>query len=41
MSVFQNKTSNNALGGSDLSVYVTDPITQYVNEVAASIDEAL
>jgi hypothetical protein len=41
MSNYLNKSSNNALGGSDLSVYVTDPLVDYVNEIAQNIDEAI
>jgi hypothetical protein len=41
MTSFFNSNSNNALGGSDLSVYVTDPIVSYVNQIAENIDEAI
>ncbi len=41
MSLFNSGTSNNALGGSDLSVYVTDPLTSYIDAIAKSIDESL
>ena len=41
MASFLQFSSNNSLGGSDLSVYVTEPIVQYVNQIAENIDEAI
>lgn len=41
MTSYLQFASNNALGGSDLSVYVTDPIITYVNKVADNIDQAI
>jgi hypothetical protein len=41
MSLFNSRSSNNALGGSDLSVYVTDPLTSYIDSVVEKIDESL
>jgi hypothetical protein len=38
MDGFNDSSVNTIYGGSELQAYVTDPLTQYVNQIADNID---
>jgi hypothetical protein len=41
MDAYNDSSINTIFGGSELQAYVTDPLVDYVNQIAESIDEAI